>query len=182
MAQAQARTSTEPQPSPSSAILQAELTRPAGMAKLALAASTPAAASASLTTVNLSNHAMFREVVQTKVTENLVDAALRQGGTLEYAMMGSVPTESSAPQVRRAVEVDLSAQEMAEQPAVSNVVVHATVDAYGYPRNVTIVHSAGATVDKKVLAAVGQYRFAPATLDNKPVEAAVTITIKIEKP
>jgi TonB family protein len=111
-----------------------------------------------------------------------VDAALRRGGTLEYAMMGSLPTESSAPRVTRAVEVDLSAQELAEQPAVSNIVVHATVDAYGFPRNLSIVRSAGAVVDKKVLDAVSQYRFTPATLDNKPVDAAVTISIKIEKP
>jgi hypothetical protein len=183
MAHAQARTSIEPQPSTSSATLHAEFTHPAGMAELAMAAAAPAApASASTAAINTSSHAAIREFVQTRVTENFVDAALRRGGTLEYAMMGSLPTESSAPRVTRAVEVDLSAQELAAQPAVSNVVVHATVDAYGFPRNLTIVHSAGAVVDKKVLDALGQYRFTPATLDNKPVDDAVTISIKIEKP
>jgi len=182
MAQAQARTSTEPQPSTSSAMLQAELSRPAGMAELAMAAATPAAASASIAPINMPNHTAIREFVQTRVTENLMDAALPKAGTVEYAMMGSLPTESSAPQVKRAVEVDLSAQELAEQPAVSNVVVHATVDSYGFPRNVTIVRSAGSVVDKKVLSAVSQYRFTPATMDNKPVDASVTIAIKIEKP
>lgn len=182
MAQAQARTTSEPQPSTSSAMLQAEATRPTGTAELAMAAATPAAASASISPINMPNHAMFREFVQTRMTENFVDAELRQGGPVEFAMMGNVPAESSAPQVSRAVEVDLSAQELAEQPAVSNVVVHATVDAYGFPRNVSIVRSAGAALDRKVLAAVNQYRFTPATLDNKPVEAAVTITIKIQKP
>ena len=148
-----------------------------------MAAATPAAAaSASVATINMPSHAAIREFVQTRVTENVVDAALRRGGTLEYAMMGSLPTESSAPRVTRAVEVDLSAQELAEQPAVSNIVVHATVDAYGFPRNLSIVRSAGAVVDKKVLDAMSQYRFTPATLDNKPVDAAVTISIKIEKP
>ncbi|MGA1982365.1 MAG: energy transducer TonB [Acidobacteriaceae bacterium] len=182
MAHAQARTSHEPQPSTSSAMLEAEITRPAGMAELAMAAATPAAAaSASVATINTSSHAAIREFVQTRVTENFVDAALRKGGTLEYAM-SSLPTESSAPRVTRAVEVDLSAQELAEQPAVSNIVVHATVDAYGFPRNLSIVHSAGAVMDKKVLDAVGQYRFTPAMLDNKPVDAAVTISVKIEKP
>jgi hypothetical protein len=182
MALAQARTSTEPQ-SPSSATLQAELTHPAGMAEAAMAAAVvPAAAPASIASVSLPTHAAYREIVQTRVTEGMVDTALRQGGTMEFAMMGSVPVESSAPQVRRAVEVDLSDRELAAQPAVSNVVVHATVDAYGFPRNVTIVRSAGAMVDKKVLGAIGQYRFTPATLDNKPIDTAVTITIKIEKP
>jgi hypothetical protein len=150
------------------------------MAKLAMAAATPAAAS--IGSINMSSHAAIREFVQTRMTENLVDVALRHGGTVEYAMMGSLPTESSAPQVKRAVEVDLSTQELAEQPAVSNVVVHATVDSYGFPRNLTIVRSAGTVIDKKVLDAIGQYRFTPAMLDNKPVNAAVTIAIKIEKP
>jgi TonB family protein len=162
-------------------MFQAELTRPAGLAELAMAAATPAAASASISPMKMPNHAMFREIVQTRVTESFVDTALRQGGSMEFAMM-SVPTESSAPQVKRAVEVDLSAQELEEQPAVSNVVVHATVDAYGFPRNVTIAKSAGAVLDRKVVAAVNQYRFTPATKDNKPVDAAVTIAIKIEKP
>jgi TonB family protein len=115
------------------------------------------------------------------IAGNLVGAALHQGGTVEYAMMGDVPVAPSVPQVSRAVEVDLSAQELANQPAVSSVVLRATVDAYGYPRNVTVVHSANAVLDKKVLAAVGQFRFTPATLDNKAVDAPVTITIKIEK-
>ena len=87
---AQALTSIEPQPSTSSAMLQAEQTHPAAMAELAMAAATPAAAaSASVATINMPSHAAIREFVQTRMTENFVDAALRRGGTLEYAMMGS---------------------------------------------------------------------------------------------
>jgi hypothetical protein len=33
----------------------------------------------------------------------------------------------------------------------------------------------------KAIAAVSQYRFKPATLDNKPTWASVSITIKIQK-
>ena len=105
-----------------------------------------------------------------------------QGGTREYAMFGSIPAESSEPSVTHAVEVGLSPAEMAGQPAVIHVIVHATVDVYGVPRNLSISKSAGAAVDEKVLAAVSQYRFRPATLENQPVDAAVTISIKIQKP
>lgn len=182
MAFAQASvTANGPQPSTSSAN-QAEPTHPAGMAELAMAAASPAALPTSLRTINMPSHPLFREVVNTHVTDNFADAAMRQGGTLEYAMMGSLPVQSSAPQVTRAVEVQLSADELAQQPAVSNVVVHATVDSYGFPRNLSIVRSANAMVDKKVLDAISQYRFSPATMDNKPVDAAVTIAVKIEKP
>jgi TonB family protein len=96
-------------------------------------------------------------------------------------MMGDVPMQSSAPRLTRAVEVQLSDSELAAQPAVSSVVVRATIDANGTPRNLTVAHSAGAMLDKKALEAVSQYRFAPATRDNEPVEAPVTISIKIQK-
>jgi TonB family protein len=177
MAHAQAATSTEPQPSTSSAMLQAELTRPA------LAAALPkAAAPAALPAISTANHAAIREFVQTKMTDNFVDAALIKGGTVEYALRGNAPTESSAPKVTRAVEMDLSAQELAEQPAVSSVVVHAIVDENGIPRNVVVSRSGGSVIDRKAVAAVSQYRFKPATLDNKPTWASVEITIKVQKP
>jgi hypothetical protein len=40
---------------------------------------------------------------------------------------------------------------------------------------------AGTVVDKKALAAVSEYRFKPATVNNQAVQAAMTIAIKIEK-
>jgi TonB family protein len=98
-----------------------------------------------------------------------------------FAMMGDVPMQSSAPRLTRAVEVQLSDKELAAQPAETSVVVRATVDANGSPRNLTVAHSAGATLDKRALEAVSQYRFVPATRDNEPVEAPVTISIKIQK-
>ena len=182
MAHAAATTSTEPQPSTSSA-MEAEITQhaaPAGLA-MAAAASKAAAPAASIAALGTSNHAAIREFVQTKMADNFVDAALHQGGTLEYAMMGSVPAHSSAPQVTQAVELDLSAQELAEQPAVSRVVLRAIVDENGIPRNVQIAQSAGSVVDRKAIAAVNQYRFKPATLDNKPTWASISITIKLQK-
>lgn len=178
-AHAQAGASTEPQTSQSSAALHAELTQPAVPAEMAMKA---AASAASIAAVNTSTHAAVRELVQTRMAENFVDAALMKGGTLEYAMMGSVPSESSAPRVTRAVEVDLSAEELAEQPAVSRVVIHAIVDENGIPRNVAVTQSGGSVIDRKAVEAVSQYRFKPATLDNKPTWASVSISIKIEKP
>jgi TonB family protein len=178
-ANAQASTSTEPQTSQSSATLQAELSQPAVPMKLAVKAAAPVA---SIATMNTSTHAAVREFVQTQMAENFVDAAVMKGGTLEYAMMGSVPTESSEPKVTKAVEMDLSAQELAEQPAITHVVIHAIVDENGIPRNVAVTRSAGSVIDRKAVEAVSQYRFKPATLDNKPTSASVSIAIKIQKP
>jgi TonB family protein len=171
MAHAASTTSTEPQPSPSSAMLSAEISRPAS-----------AAPAASIASANLSNHAAVREFIQTRMTENFADAALIKGGTLEYAMMGSVPTESSAPKVTRAVEMNLSTEELANQPAVSHVVLHAIVDENGVPRNVGVTQSGGSVIDRRAIEAVNQYRFQPATIDNRPTWSTVSITIKIQKP
>ena len=165
MAHAQAATSTEPQPSTSSANLHAELTAPAALAG-----------------VHAAPHAAVREFVQTKTTDNLLAAAVLQPGAIEYALKGSIPAEASAPRVTRAVEIDLSQQELDEQPAVSQVVLSAIVDENGVPRNVAITQSAGSVIDRKAIAAVNQYRFKPATLDNKATWATVSIAIKIQKP
>jgi TonB family protein len=186
MAHAQVGTSTEPKPSTSSAMV-ADLSQPGSPvspAKLAMKAAVnkAAAPAASIAMMNTSTHAAVRESVQTRMAENFVDAALLKGGTLEYAMMGSMPSESSAPKVTRSVEVDLSAQEIAGQPAVSQVVLHAIVDVNGVPRNVAVSQSGGSVIDRKAIEAVNQYRFQPATLDNKPTWSAVSITIKIQKP
>ena len=182
LARAQASTATEPKPSTSSANLHAELTQPAGAAVHAMAGATPTAVPTAVSTTTI-DHAAFREIVHTQMTDNLSDAALRQGGTLQYVMYGGgTPGESTVPVLTRAVEIDLSQPELAVEPSVTNVIVRATVDAYGFPRNLAVAQSAGASLDKKALAAVSQFRFKPATLDNRPVDAGVLITIKIQKP
>ena len=182
LARAQASPATEPKPSTSSASLRAELTQPTGAAVHAMAGAAPAAAPTAVPTTTIA-HAAFREIVHTQMTDDFADAALRQGGTLQYVMYGGgTPTEATVPVLTRAVEIDLSQPELAAEPAVTNVIVRATVDAYGFPRNLAVAQSAGASLDKKALATVSQFRFKPATLDNRPVDAGVLITIKIQKP
>jgi TonB family protein len=188
LANAQASTSTESKQYPTSAGVLAELERPAGLADAAMAAAAleevkPAAkapASVASATSEAMGHAAVREFVQTRQVDNFTDAALRQGGTLEFSMKAT-PVETSEPQVTRAVEVDLTPDELAEAPAVTKVVVRAIVDQYGFPRNVMIAQSAGPEVDRKAIAAVSQYRFKPATVDNQPTWASVSIAIKIQK-
>lgn len=172
LAHAQTSTSTEPQPSKSSAVFLAEVEAPAA----------PVIPSSSFSAVALASHAAIRESIRTKTVENLLAAAMIHPGTMEFALKGSMPTESSAPRLTRAVEVDLSNQDLAEGPTVSNIVLRAIVDENGIPRNVAVTQSAGKLIDRKAVAAVNQYRFQPATLDNKPTWATVSITIKIQKP
>jgi TonB family protein len=183
---AQAGTATESKQYPTSAGMLAELNRPAGLREVAMAAGameakaeTPAAARA-IVSANLAGHAALRETVQTSVMSNFIEAQMRSAGTLEYSMRAT-PMETTSPQVTQAVEVDLTPAEAASTPAVSKVVVRAIVDEHGVPRNVSVTQSAGPVVDRKAVAAVSQYRFKPATLDNQPTWATVSIAIKIQK-
>jgi TonB-like protein len=59
----------------------------------------------------------------------------------------------------------------------NKVVVEMLVDEKGVPSNLKVVNSIGTEMDKNILAAVGQYRFKPGTLDHKP--AAVPLKLEI---
>jgi len=146
------------------------------------AASPTAAAAAAISLNNPASHAMYREFIQTRFTNVFTQTAMQQAGTMEHDMKGSAPTETSVPKLTRSVDLQLSQEELAQQPATTQVAVSTIVDQYGIPRNLTIAKSSSEVVNKKALAAISQFRFKPATVDNKPVEAEMLIAIKIEKP
>jgi hypothetical protein len=58
-----------------------------------------------------------------------------------------------------------------------NTVVEMTVDATGKPSNLKILQSLGPVMDHNVLAAVGQYRFAPGTLDGAPTSVPLNLHV-----
>ena len=92
---------------------------------------------------------------------------------------GAVPT--TAPKLVQASPLAMSLREMESESSVADVVLQFTVDLAGTAKNVKIVRSGGATLDKRAVEAVNQYRFKPATQNNVPVEAPVTVEIKIKK-
>jgi TonB family protein len=180
LAHGQASAPAGTKPAPASAVIQAELTKPAGLPAVVRSAVAAEPATA-ISSMNAISRPAIREFVQTRVTEDFVHQALRQAGTLESGFKGSEVTEESAPKMTRPVEIKLTGQELAAVPELTQVAVSGTVDAYGYIRNPTVTQSAGKAVDKKALAAVSESRFKPATVNNQPVDAAVTISIQIEK-
>jgi TonB family protein len=178
LACAQAGMAVEPKPMNSSVVLLAEAKQPAGLANVALAAG----GNASLLAASSVSRAETKQSIRTVFTgQDFVDAAIRQGGTLEYAMKGNAPIETSVPRVTKAVEVQLTPQELSEAPAVTSVTLHAIVDENGVPRNVQVTKSGGSLVDQKAVAAVNQYRFVPASIDGKSTWSSVSVTIKIQK-
>jgi TonB family protein len=164
-------------PATSTAQLQAEVNPPAALpavAKVAVAADVAS-------TMNSAAPVSVREYVSTQLTEDFTQEALRRAGTLEYGFGGSIPNEMTAPKMIRSEVLQLSGEDLASTPDLSQVVVNGTVDKYGFLRNLSVSHSAGEAVDKKALEAVNGFRFKPAMVNNQPVPAAVSIAIKIEK-
>jgi len=60
------------------------------------------------------------------------------------------------------------------------MVVSLVVDEKGTPQNVQIVKSVNPDVDARVLAAVRDYHFAPATLDDQPVPIDLSLVFRFE--
>jgi hypothetical protein len=58
-----------------------------------------------------------------------------------------------------------------------STVVEMTVDATGKPSQLKILKSLGPVMDHNVLAAVGQYRFTPGTLDGAPTAVPVNLHV-----
>ena len=156
---------------------QAEVIQPAQLAAIVKGAIKADVAS----TMNSASSVTVREYVSTQLTEDFTKEALRQGGSLVYGFGGSEPNEMIAPKLTHSVVLQLSGDDLATTPELSQVAVSGTVDEFGFLRNATVTHSAGSAVDKKALEAVNGFRFKPATVGNQPVQAAVTIAIRIEK-
>jgi TonB family protein len=65
--------------------------------------------------------------------------------------------------------------------AAQHMVVSLRVDQNGAPQNVHLVKSVNQTVDERVMAAVRQYRFVPATLDDQIVPVDVNLVINFQE-
>jgi TonB family protein len=89
-----------------------------------------------------------------------------------------VSTGVAAPKLIHTVDI-LSDNEWTPRVAGINrkVVVAMLVDAKGVPSDLKIIQSAGAEMDKNVLAAVSQYRFKPGTLDHEPTPVPLNLEI-----
>jgi len=155
--------------------LQASVAAPVAFVKAAAApASTPAVA--------IAPHANYHDVIKASLTSPDMDKAQAEGGTLSYTLLGDAESTPSfvAPKlisaVGRKLPLDLAANSNAD------VTVNFIVDNHGVPQEFTVARSAGSPdVDKETIEALRQYRFKPATLNNLPIVAHLTMEIKLQK-
>lgn len=85
------------------------------------------------------------------------------------------PKLLSSPTVRVALS-DFPTENLSTQ----HVVVAFRVDEKGVPQNVHLLKSVNQTVDSRILAAVREYRFEPATLDDQTVAMDVNLNVNFE--
>jgi TonB family protein len=123
----------------------------------------------------------LRDVIHASLNSDLRDQ--RGAGELGYTFYGDTQADDrrvQSPQLIHAVGRTLPATQI-QDAQKTDVAVHVIVAATGVPMYTTITRSAGATVDEATLAAVREYRFAPAKVDGVPVESDLTLTIHLEK-
>ena len=89
-----------------------------------------------------------------------------------------ISTGVVAPKLIRTVQIE---SDYLATPRGFNVerktVVAMMVDATGKPSDLKILRSLGPVMDRNVLAAVSQYRFAPGTLDGQPASVPVNLEV-----
>jgi TonB family protein len=78
-------------------------------------------------------------------------------------------------------DVDLSPAAAETLAYNAEVVLTLNVDAKGNAQNVQVIKSPSRYLDGPVAAAVRQYHFRPATLDNQPIATPVTLTVVVQR-
>lgn len=173
LAHAQAKTQTSTLTAASSSAPVATLVAKANTPRVV---SAPAATAGASAPVDPGTEIMVP--VHQTVVEHNGSGISSNDSTLGYSF-GAVAT--TAPKLIQASPLAMSLREMESETAVADVVLQFTVDLAGSAKNVKVVRSGGATLDKRAIEAVNLYRFKPATQNNVPVEAPVTVEIKIKK-
>jgi TonB family protein len=78
-------------------------------------------------------------------------------------------------------DVDLSPTAFQALPVGAEVVLSLNVDEKGRAQGIQVVNSSNHQLDGPVAESVSHYRFRPATLDNQPVLAPMTLTVLVQR-
>ena len=104
-------------------------------------------------------------------------------GVVRTATPFRISTGVTAPKLISTVQIesdyDASPREFSHE---RKTVVSMVVDATGKPSDLKIVKPINPVMDKNVLAAVSQYRFAPGTLDGEPTIVPVNLEVVLRNP
>ncbi len=82
-----------------------------------------------------------------------------------------------APRITHSVEPEFT-QAAREANFQGSVLIHLIVDSQGNPQDIRVTRHLGMGLDEKAIAAVGQYRFAPAMYQGHPVSVQMVIDVE----
>jgi hypothetical protein len=112
-----------------------------------------------------------KEIIASEAADHGTVAPLRiSTGVTAPKLISSVPVESDYDVTPHGFVID------------RKTVVSMVVDATGKPSDLKIVKPINPVMDKNVLAAVKQYRFAPGTLDGAPTAVPVDLEVVLRSP
>ena len=102
--------------------------------------------------------------------------ASKTGGKKQGDQIYDIGGDVKPPKLVHVVEPEFSAH--SDQAFVSGVVkIQMIVTSEGTPKEPKVLSGLGETQDKKAVEAVEQWRFKPATKDDKPVSVRVTVEV-----
>jgi TonB family protein len=153
--------------------LQAQFVQPVAFSRTARPTPAPAAAPAPAP-------AAPHDDVEFRLESDPADTAALNTGSLTKRFGGGSEPGSTAPRLIHTVGRTLPVQRLVSEENNAHVSVRLTVDHQGLPQNLSILHSAGSDIDQETLAAVRQYRFAPATVNHVPVKSEVTVEVMLK--
>lgn len=91
-----------------------------------------------------------------------------------------ISTGVSSPRLVHTTNVTIVTQAGNTLPADAKFVLKATVDEQGMAQNIQIVKSDSPQFDGNVVAAVKQFRWQPAKLDNRAVSMPLTLSVLVQ--
>lgn len=131
-------------------------------------------------------HAQANTPSQTRSQAPVLQAKLANPGGLNTNATAAAGTVSvkrisvvSAPKLIKSVDVEAAPSVWFSLRTESQVTVALTVDAQGVPTDIKVVKSSNADLDRRVLKAVSQFRFAPGTLNTVPTQFPITLNVNV---
>ena len=96
------------------------------------------------------------------------------------AITRPVSTGVTSPRLVHSTKINISADEV-PTAADSHVTLTFNLDQTGTPRGIHVTHSVTQAVDARVVAAVRQFRWTPAVLNNQTVPIEMNFTVQVQR-
>jgi TonB family protein len=93
-----------------------------------------------------------------------------------------VSTGVTGPQLAYSAKIEIPASEISDAfPNPARVILNVNLDATGSPTAIQVLQPITQAVDERVIAAVKQFRWRPAVLDNQTIPAEVKLVVEVQR-